>query len=342
MNPESEHFIQFGLVNDMLSVPDLIRNFDTDRMHAMADKIVEAGNLMITGEGSSRFFPAKQAISWARKQGCSIGIHTESALQAMEYDLLDWVVLGLSNSGQTAEVIELFYNLKLDGHSKRYSLTTFHNTQLETFASTGYVLDCGEENAVAATKSVVEQGLFLRALLEQIHGVNTLAQRQNELADAVQTALLSELPAELVCRVARAKTVYWAGRNDGVAEELTLKTNEIIRKSADFLDGSYAVHGIEEVMDAEDVLIWIEPHSVSEAKFKSVLERSVGMEIIAIASRPTSFPTIMIPNARDLSGFVQMAAGWNLLVNVGLKLGVDVDTPLRARKVGNAFSPELV
>ncbi len=342
MNPESEHFIQYGLVNDMLAVPELIRNFDVDRMRSMADAIVDVGNLMITGEGSSRFFPAKQAITWARKQGCSIGIHVESALQAMEYNLRNWAVLGLSNSGRTAEVIELFYGLKLDGHSKRFSLTSFENTQLETFASSGYVLQCGEENAVAATKSVIEQGLFLRALLEHIHGTGSLANRQSQLADAVETALLSELPAELVCCVSRAKTVYWAGRNDGVAEELTLKTNEIIRKSADFLDGTYAVHGIEEVMSADDVLIWIEPYAASESKFKSVLERSVGMQIIAIASRPTCFPTIQIPNVGDLSGYVQMAAGWNILVNVGLKLGIDVDTPLRARKVGNAFAPQFV
>ncbi|WP_442512029.1 SIS domain-containing protein [Novipirellula sp. SH528] len=342
MNPESEHFIQFGLVNDMLAVPNLIRSFDSDRVRDLARTVCDVGNLMITGEGSSRFFPAKHAIAWARKRGCSIGLHAESALQAMEYDLRNWVVLGLSNSGRTAEVIELFYSLKLDGHSRRFSLATFENTQLETFATAGYVLQCGEENAVAATKTVIEQGLFLRTLMEHIHGSGTLASRQDELADHVETALLSQLPADLVCRVARAKTVYWAGRNDGVAEELTLKTNEIVRKSADFLDGTYAVHGIEEVMDTDDILIWIEPYAASEAKFREVLERNVGMQIVAIASRPTCFPTITIPDAGDLSGFVQMAAGWNLLVNVGLKLGVDVDTPLRARKVGNAFAPQFV
>jgi glucosamine--fructose-6-phosphate aminotransferase (isomerizing) len=30
--------------------------------------------------------------------------------------------------------------------------------------------------------------------------------------------------------IANAGTIYFAGRNDGVAEELTLKTNEITRK----------------------------------------------------------------------------------------------------------------
>ena len=33
----------------------------------------------------------------------------------------------------------------------------------------------------------------------------------------------------------------------------------------------------------------------------------------------------------------EMAAGWNLLVETGLRLGVNIDKPERARKVGNEF-----
>ena len=35
---------------------------------------------------------------------------------------------------------------------------------------------------------------------------------------------------------------------------------------------------------------------------------------------------------------VQLAAGWNLLVEAGLKLGINIDKPERARKVGNEFT----
>ena len=63
----------------------------------------------------------------------------------------------------------------------------------------------------------------------------------------------------------------------------------------------------------------------------------VGLQVIAISHRDTSFPTIRIPDAGDLNPFVQMAAGWNLLVDVGLAAGINLDKPLRARKVGNDF-----
>ena len=47
---------------------------------------------------------------------------------------------------------------------------------------------------------------------------------------------------------------YFSGRNNGVAEEITLKTNEITRKKSSYLEGTYAVHGIEEVLGKQDVI----------------------------------------------------------------------------------------
>ena len=316
---------------------ELIRGFDTTRMQATSQQIAKVGKLLLTGEGSSRLFPAKNVIAEARRQAWPLTLHTETGLQSQEYDLADWVVFAQSNSGRTAEVIGLFEKLQRAGHNQRYSLCAHPQSKLESLANAGYVLTCGEEHAVAASKSVIEQALFLRALLEHAADKPTLASQIPSLADAFQAALTTKVDQALVERIARAKNIYWAGRNDGVAEELTLKTNEITRKSADFLEGTYAVHGIEEVMDADDVLIWVNPYPGSEDKFHKTLVEGVGLTIITIASRPTRFPTIIIPEVPSLSPFVQMAAGWNLIVEVGLHLGINLDKPLRARKVGNEF-----
>jgi glucosamine--fructose-6-phosphate aminotransferase (isomerizing) len=35
--------------------------------------------------------------------------------------------------------------------------------------------------------------------------------------------------------------------------------------------------------------------------------------------------------------YLQLMAGWNLLVEIGLATGIDLDKPERARKVGNEF-----
>lgn len=335
MQPDNINHTRYGLVRDMLATPNVIRGFDAARMAETAREIHQVGKLFLTGEGSSRIFPAKSVVTAARGHGWPIQLHTEGARQAQEYPLAGWGVFALSNSGRTAEVIGLFDRLKAQAHGHRYSLTAFPNSRLESLATRGYVLTCGEEGAVAATKSVIEQALFYRALLEHAVGRPELRHRLSELADAFQAALTLEIDPQLIRRIASARTIYWAGRNNGVAEELALKTNEITRKASDYLEGTYAVHGIEEVMDPEDVLIWVDPFPESEAKFQEVLVRGVGLAVIAIADRPTSFPTVQVPGLGDLSPFVQMAAGWNLLVGVGLAQSVDIDKPLRARKVGN-------
>lgn len=337
MQPQSPPYHDFALVRDMWAAVEVIRTFDPKVVEPFVEPIRQSGRLLLSGEGSSRLFPAKNAIAYSRRQGWPLVLHTEAGRQAQEYDLRGWAVLAISNSGRTAEVIRLFSTLKEAGHTQRYSLAAQPQSLLEELATSAGVLRCGQEGAVAATKSVIEQALFCRALVEAIAGVHSLASQQETLAQAFANSLTLPIHQDWIARLAQAGTIYFAGRNDGVAEELVLKTNEITRRRSDYLEGTYAVHGIEEVMQADDVLVWLEPYAESEQKFYDTLVRGVGMTVLAIASRPTLFPTLLIPPAGELSGFVQLAAGWNLLVEVGLHLGVHLDRPQRARKVGNEF-----
>jgi len=149
--------------------------------------------------------------------------------------------------------------------------------------------------------------------------------------------LEAELPPALVERIAQAPTIYFAGRNNGVAEELTLKTNEIAHKKSDYLEGTYAVHGIEEIMQPQEVVVVIDPFPAEIEKFKTTLVDGVGMAVIAVAEEETIFPTIRIPRVEGYRTVLQVLAGWNILVQVGVALGINLDKAQRARKIGNEF-----
>jgi glucosamine--fructose-6-phosphate aminotransferase (isomerizing) len=336
MNQSESKYNQFGLVRDMLATPEVVTGFVSDQARETGRDIAKVGRLLLTGEGSSRIFPGKNAIANARRLNWPIALHTEAGRQAQEYDLSNWPVFAASNSGKTSEVIKLFTGLKAKGHKHLYGLTATSNSKLSELAEKAYVLTCGPENAVAATKSVIEQALFYHAMLEHACGIPLLARRCKTLAEHMQQALTMPIDAKLIDKLALAGTVYFAGRNDGVAEELTLKTNEITRKKSDFLEGTYAVHGIEEVMDKNDVVVWLDPYEDSVQKFQDVLAKGVGLTVITIGPKATSFPSIVVPES-ELQPYVLMAAGWNLLVEVGVKLGINLDKPVRARKVGNEF-----
>ena len=336
MNNEQK-YSQFALVREMMETPEILRKFQLDDADGVISDIKEAGRLFFTGEGSSRIFPAKNAIYHAMREGLDLNLATEGGRQAGEYDLSKFVVFGASNSGRTKEIIWLFDKLGKSGHQKLYGLTANTGTKLESLSKKAFVLSCGKEAAVAATKSVAEQALFYQELLAQLSG-GSLSSKFSALGDAVETALTLSIDKDITDAIANAGTIYFAGRNDGVAEELTLKTNEITRKKSDYLEGTYAVHGIEEVMDASDVVILINPFEAELEKIKETLVDGVGLKVFTVATQDTIFPTIRIPNVDELTNYAYLAAGWNILVEVGVSLGINLDKPTRARKVGNEFT----
>ena len=319
----------------MMETPSILKNFKLTACDEVIDAIRKSGKMLMTGEGSSRIFPAKNAIYTAKSKGTKLNLITESARQSAEYDLSETVVFGASNSGSTKEVISLFNDLK-GKNENLFGLTAREGTKLSEMASKTFVLNCGWEQAVAATKSVAEQALFYQELIAKVEGY-TFSGQLGQLSDAVQEALTYEISPEITEKISKAGTIYFAGRNDGVAEELTLKTNEITRKKSDFLEGTYAVHGIEEVMTDSDVVILVNPFEQELQKIKETLVDGVKLTVIAISDKETIFPTLKVKNIGALSNYVYLAMGWNILVEVGIKLGINLDKTERARKVGNDF-----
>ncbi len=335
MDLKKEEYARFALTREMMETVEVVRRFDCDVTAPFIQGIKEAGRLMISGEGSSRIFPAKHAISLMRSWGSDFPVITDGGRQAMEYDLDGWAVFCASNSGRTKEMVSLLEFLKSGGVQQRFGLTAREDTPMESLCERTHVLSCGWENAVAATKSVVEQALFYHSLAHGLVGRAVEPGTLDRAADGMESALEMEIPSLIVDKAASASRVYFAGRNNGVAEELTLKTNEITRLPSAYLEGTYAVHGIEEVMSNDELVVVVDPFDGELDKFREVLEDGVGMTLVAIATRELSVPTIVVPDCNGANPYVQLAAGWNLLVEMGMARGVDLDNPVRARKVGN-------
>ncbi len=336
MNLKESRYSKYALVREMMETSDVIKHFDPSEISRFGEKVKNINALFLTGEGSSRIYPAKRMIYDLLRRGLDMKAFTDGATQALEYNLADFAVFGASNSGQTKEIIRLFEELKNEGHNERYGLTANNGTRLENISCNTHVLKCGKEDAVAATKSVIEQALFYDALLHYIAGEEMRG--LDELSGQVDKAMTLNIDNEISDTISRAEIIYFAGRNNGVAEELTLKTNEITRKKSEFLEGTYGVHGIEEVMNPGEVLIWVNPFPAETAKFEECLVKGVGVNIIAIADHETPFPTIVIPDGGKYREYVELAAGWNILVETGIRLGIDLDKPERARKVGNEYT----
>jgi glucosamine--fructose-6-phosphate aminotransferase (isomerizing) len=339
MNLNEAKYNSFALVREMLETPELVGRFDFARTKNIAGEVAKTGKLFIAGEGSSRIFPAKNFIDQVRRMGLDLTVATEGSRQCMDYDLSRWAVIASSNSGQTAETIDFLIKLQREGHQQRFAVTANPQGKIIEFANESIVLACGKEEAVAATKSVVEQALVYQSLLCHMTGCEC-PKGAKQVETLGKQILDVDYDSAMIDALAQAGTIYWAGRNNGVAEELTLKTCEIARQKSDFMEGTYLLHGAEEVMQTSDVIVLIDPF---EAEWQRIQQRYVDalkMKIIAIAPKETPFDTIIVPTLAGYDTYLQLFAGWNLLVQIGVAHNLNLDKPQRARKIGNEYTPE--
>jgi len=334
MNLQDIKYNKFFLTKEMLETGEIIKKLNVEKILSY-EKEVKKEKIFITGEGSSRIFPAKKVMYEARKKNYKEDFYTDCATQALEYNLLDSTVFVASNSGKTKEDLELIRKLKRQNHDNIISIVANAGTPIMNEAHVSYLLTCGKENAVAATKSVIEQALFYELLFRKLN--NMPLPDLNKLGNLITQVLEMPIPKEITKTLINSQVIYFAGRNNGVAEELTLKTNEIARKKSDFLEGTYVFHGIEEVMNTDEVVVIIDPFKDEEEKYKDVLINSIGLKVIVISARKTIFPTIIIPEYGDFNNYIEIVAGWNLLVEVGINTGINLDKTIRARKVGHEF-----
>ncbi|OGD37192.1 hypothetical protein A2V94_03590 [Candidatus Atribacteria bacterium RBG_16_35_8] len=332
MNLQENKYNQFFLIREMLQTGEIVKHLDLKKILSYK-KEVKKERIFFTGEGSSRIFPAKKTIYEARKKGYKEDFYTDCATQALEYNLLDSTVFVASNSGKTKEDLELIQKLKRQNHDNIISIVANAGTPIMNEAHVSYLLNCGKEKAVPATKSVVEQALFYDLLFRKLN--NADLPDFNKLGNLIIQVLEMTIPDEITEALMNAKIIYFAGRNNGVAEELTLKANEIARKKSDFLEGTYLFHGIEEVMNTDEVVVIVDPFKDEEEKYKNVLIKGIGLKVVAISTRKTIFPTMTIPEYGDFTNYLEIAAGWNLLVEIGINMGIDMDKTVRARKVGH-------
>ncbi|MBX3007011.1 MAG: hypothetical protein KF816_03185 [Melioribacteraceae bacterium] len=334
MNLLDIKYSRYSLVKEMMETINIVKNFKSSSTEGISKKINSIGKLLLTGEGSSRIFPAKNCIRKSHNWGLDLQIVTEGAIQASHYNLSDFAVFCASNSGRTKEVISLAEKLKKMDNQNRFALTANSSSILAANCNQEFVLNCGCENAVAATKSVIEQALFYESILWNISG-RKLKISLTEFSQMLHLVLTMPIDREIINSALSSSIIYFAGYNDGVAEELTLKTNEITRKKSDFLEGTYAIHGIEEVLDENDIIFMIDPIEEEIEKLQKVLVEGAGAKVVAISTKHTPFQTILIPDAGEMNPYLFLCAGWNLLIEIGIASGINLDKPKRARKIGN-------
>ena len=99
MNKNDQKYTKFALVQEMMDTIEVVQKFNVNQTKDIAEEILANSKLLLTGEGSSRIFPAKNAIRKALRTGIDLTIVTDGARQTAQYDLSKFAVFYASNSG---------------------------------------------------------------------------------------------------------------------------------------------------------------------------------------------------------------------------------------------------
>lgn len=301
-----------ALIEEILGTPAFVRAFDPAPGAEIAAAVVRKGGLAIVGEGSSRIFPGRRAIFRAHWGAVGLPVLACGCREAAESPLVrqGLAVLALSRSGRTQELLDLVRSLESSGHDAVFRAGAM------------------EERGMAATCSVVGEALLVDAVFEAppLGQDRAVTGHLDELADRIEEALTGEMPGGAIDALAAAETIWFCGRDDGVAEELALKCCEIARRRSVFVEGTRLLHGMRTVVRPHDAIVVVEPFGQDVARF-ATLAGQLGARVVAIASEripPFTAAGSYRPSA-GMSQYVQLAIGWNLIVELGGALGTDLD-----------------
>ena len=124
----------------------------------------------------------------------------------------DDTVIILSNSGKTKECVLYLDFLQQQNITNIYIITATPNSLLTENNFHSHILNCGKENAVAATKSVIEQALVIELTLREFFkspSINLVS-----LSLLLENILDLEIPRTCISKVCQSETIFWCGRNN--------------------------------------------------------------------------------------------------------------------------------
>src|SRR3989338_11080688 len=149
----------FDTEKEMLESANVLKKFDFSLTKKIA-KEIGSKRVIFTGMGSSVLFPARHAKSRAFEFNIKNSVEAYFASDLLPYnDFSDTYVFLCSNSGMTKETILLQEHIKKRG-AKCIAITAVEDSILAKRCKDKIIMQCGFEKGIAATKSVIEQGLI--------------------------------------------------------------------------------------------------------------------------------------------------------------------------------------
>jgi glutamine---fructose-6-phosphate transaminase (isomerizing) len=243
-------------------------------------------------------------------------------------DLRDWLAIGVSQSGETREIVDCLRWARLRG-ARTLGITNDPASGLAGGADLAIDLGCGEERAVAATKTFVAECAALAALGYLWADAVPDWEKVVAAGEAALAAPLDEAVVEVMAR-ADVLAVLGRGYRFPIACEMALKLMEACRLWAVGMSGADLLHGpITAVPEGAACLLLKDRELLAESS-QVLAERlaAAGARVVVPARTPGSreLPEPLVPLVEAMS--LQRA-----ILTAARDRGLDPDRPHGLTKV---------
>lgn len=264
-----------------------------DKIEQVSALLKSAPFVYFTGSGTSYHcaLVAKTLLS-------KYGRRKSDAIMSSEFQYLvndiepDSVIVAISQSGETADVLEVVKKAKPLG-SKIISIVNVPTSSLARLSDISISMNCGPEIGVAATKSFTSQLTILYAIINRLSGgVIGLDDQRSKLQNAVKELVEGQkLIEQIADEIKNAKDIYVLGRSIHypIALEGALKIKELSYVHAEGIPAGELKHGPLALIDKNSCVLVLNPNdsTFDDVKANAHEIKARGPSLIGIGSSPS-------------------------------------------------------
>jgi glutamine---fructose-6-phosphate transaminase (isomerizing) len=264
-----------------------------DKIEQVNELLKSAPFVYFTGSGTSYHcaLVAKALLS-------KYGRRKSDAIMSSEFQYLvndiepESVILAISQSGETADVLEVVKKAKPLG-SKIISIVNVPTSSLARLSDISVSMNCGPEIGVAATKSFTSQLTIIYAIIDRLSGgVIGLEDQRSKLKNAVKELVEGQkLIEQIADEIKNAKDIYVLGRSIHypIALEGALKIKELSYVHAEGIPAGELKHGPLALIDKNSCVLVLNPNdsTFDDVKTNAHEIKARGASLIGIGSSPS-------------------------------------------------------
>ncbi|HET7182441.1 MAG TPA: SIS domain-containing protein [Candidatus Limnocylindrales bacterium] len=346
------------LLDEIREQPDAAARF-LDRQLPRLPAIAAAARrhapklVLIAARGSSDHAAIYAQYVLGIRNGLPVALAAPSmfSLFAAPPRLADALVIGISQSGQSPDIVAVLEEAKRQG-APSIAITNTEGSPLADAADHVLLLGAGEERAVAATKTYTTELLAIAALSASLVRAATMPSSMHVQAEAelraVPAAIAVALQTEDAARD-RAGRLAWnepraivlgRGFEYGTAREIALKLQELAQVLAHAWSSSDFEHGPLALLEPGFPVIAIVSDDVAGAALVPLLHRlrdEHGADLVVLSRRAdtAAFDPLPLPAGAPawLAPISSIVPGQLLAYHLARARGLDTEHPRAIAKV---------